>query len=101
GNPGFPAQATDIAVAGDWTGDGKSKVGIYRPTTGQWFLDTNNNGIIDSGDTAPFGYGGVAGDKPVVGDWTGTGKTCVGIFRQGFLWVLDTNCNNSFDANDA
>jgi hypothetical protein len=100
GNPGFPALATDIPVAGDWLGTGHASVGIYRPTTGQWFLDTNNNGIYDAGDTAPFGYGGIAGDKPVVGDWNGLGRTCVGIFRSGFFWILDANCNNSFDAAD-
>jgi hypothetical protein len=100
GNPGFPGLPSDIPVAGDWLGTGHASVGIYRPTTGQWFLDTNNNGIIDPGDTMPFNYGGIAGDKPVVGDWNGIGKTCVGIFRQGFLWILDQNCNNSFDAAD-
>jgi hypothetical protein len=100
GNPGAPAVPTDIVVAGDWLGTGHASVGIYRPTTGQWFLDTNNNGIYDAGDVAPFNYGGIAGDKPVVGDWSGLGRTCVGIFRQGFFWVLDANCNNTFDAAD-
>jgi hypothetical protein len=37
----------DIAVAGDWTGDGKTKIGIYRQSTGVWYLDANNNGIFD------------------------------------------------------
>jgi hypothetical protein len=87
----------DIPVAGDWTGDGKAKVGIYRSTTGQWFLDANNNGILDAGDFT-YGFGGVAGDTPVVGDWLGQSKACVGVFRQGFFWVLDLNCNGSFDS---
>jgi len=97
---GITPLATDIAVAGDWTGDGKGKIGIYRPTTGQWFLDANNNGIYDAGDFT-YAYGGIAGDKPVVGDWTGLGKACIGLFRQGFFWILDQNCNGSFDAPDA
>jgi hypothetical protein len=92
----YSALATDLAVAGDWTGDGHWKIGIYRPTSGQWFLDNNNNGILDPGDTIT-NFGGIAGDLPVVGDWAGLAKTCIGVFRQGFLWVLDLNCNGTFD----
>jgi N-acetylneuraminic acid mutarotase len=92
--------AGDYAVAGDWTGDGRTKVGIYRSSTGQWFLDANNNGVFDPGDFT-YGFGGVAGDLPMVGDWTGVGKTCIGVFRSGFLWVLDLNCNGTFDGTGA
>jgi hypothetical protein len=87
---------TDRGVAGDWVGDGKSRLGIYRPTTGQWFLDSNNNGVLDAGDTIT-NFGGIAGDLPVVGDWAGVGRSCIGVFRSGFLWVLDLNCNGTFD----
>jgi hypothetical protein len=62
-----------------------------------WFLDANNNGVYDAGDLT-YNFGGLAGDKPVVGDWAGLGKSCVGLFRAGFLWVLDLNCNGTFDA---
>jgi hypothetical protein len=81
---------------GDWTGDGKAKVGIYRSSTGQWLLDANNNGAYDAGDLT-FNFGGVTGDIPVAGDWSGLGKSCVGLFRGGFFWVLDLNCNGQFD----
>ncbi len=94
------AQASDMAVAGDWTGDGHSKIGIYRQATGQWFLDINNNGIFDGGDIV-YAFGGVAGDLPVVGDWAGLGKSCVGLFRSGFLWVLDANCSGAFEGSGA
>jgi hypothetical protein len=76
-------------------------VGIYRSFTGQWFLDANNNGMFDTGDFT-YGFGGVAGDLPVVGNWNnvqGTSgyKDCIGVFRSGFFWVLDLNCNGSYD----
>jgi hypothetical protein len=92
--------AGDIPVAGDWTGTGTSKIGIYRPSTGQWFLDTNGNGVFDAGDVVT-NYGGLAGDIPVTGDWTGSGTTKIGLFRAGFFWILDTNGNGTFDAGDA
>jgi hypothetical protein len=92
--------AGDVPVTGDWTGDGHAKIGIYRGSTGQWFLDANNNGTFDAGDLT-YSFGGVAGDVPFVGDWAGLGKSCVGVFRSGFLWVLDLNCNGKFDDTPA
>jgi hypothetical protein len=93
-------QTGDSPVVGDWTGDGKAKVGIYRPSLGQWYLDANNNGTFDAGDIT-YSFGGVTGDVPVMGDWMGIGKSCVGVFRSGFFWVLDLNCNGKFDGTDA
>lgn len=106
--------AGDIPVSGDWTGSGRTRIGIYRPSTGQWFLDANGNGIWDGGTGGDYlyGFGGVQpsgtpgnsnyvpGDVPVVGDWTGGGKSCIGVFRYGYYWVLDTDCNGSYSGND-
>ena len=97
---GITSLPTDIAVAGDWTGAGHWTPGVYRPTTGQWFLDLDGDGFF-SGSDPVFNFGGIAGDLPVVGDWVGNGRSCVGIFRQGFLWILDTNCNQQVDAADS
>ena len=100
-NPSLPGgpKPGDLAVTGDWNGNGKWGVGIYR--SGVWYIDTNKDGIWDAGDLgfpSGVGYGGIAGDVPVTGDWTGLGKSCIGVFRQGFLWLLDLNCNGVLDA---
>ncbi|HEX2229509.1 MAG TPA: hypothetical protein VHM64_20425 [Candidatus Binatia bacterium] len=65
-------QNGDIPVAGDWDGSGKTKIGIFRPSSGQWFLDKNGNGQLDSCgiDICINGFG-KPGDKPVVGKWLG------------------------------
>jgi hypothetical protein len=89
-------EAGDIPVTGDWTGTGHWKVGVYRPSTGTWWLDANGDGVFDAGDFA-YQFGGLAGDTPVVGDWTLVGKSCIGLFRQGFSWLLDLNCNGTYD----
>jgi hypothetical protein len=100
--PGFTGpggfQAGDVPVVGDWTGDGFAKVGIYRASSGNWFLDANNNGVFDAGDYT-YSYGGIAGDMPFVGDWLGVGKSCLGIYRtnNGSFWLLDLNCNGTFE----
>ena len=71
-------------MTGDWTGDGRMRVGVFR--NGIWTFDTNGNGVYDAVDTTAT-FGG-AGDKPVTGDWTGTGRTNIGVYRNGD-WSLD------------
>ena len=62
-------QAGDLPAAGDWNGDGKAKVGVFR--NGTWFLDYNGNGAWDgcSVDRCYFGSFGQQGDLPVAGKW--------------------------------
>jgi hypothetical protein len=77
-------QAGDIPVAGDWTGTGVKRAGVFR--NGTWILDTNGDGVLNAGDqVVAFGQ---AGDIPIVGDWTGSGKVKLGLFRSG-AFILD------------
>lgn len=77
----------------------KDKVGIFRPSTGQWYLDINGNGVLDDcslgGCISSFGQ---PQHLPVVGDWTGNGSTLLGVFDPGTrLWQLDGNGNDSWE----
>jgi serine-aspartate repeat-containing protein C/D/E len=72
-----------IPVTGDFDGDGKTEVGIYR--RGEWFIDVNGNGIWDEGDL--WAKLGTEADLPVTGDWDGDGKTDIGI--HGPEWPSD------------
>ena len=36
----------------------------------------------------------------MIGDWSGSGTSKIGIFRSGFFWVLDTNGDGTFDDGD-
>jgi hypothetical protein len=96
---GVGIQAGDVPVVGDWNGDGRTKVGLFRQGF-FWILDTNGNGVFEQSTDSSFAFGGVAGDVPIVGDWNGTGTSKVGVFRAGFLWILDTNGNHALDAGD-
>jgi len=88
----------DIPITGDWNGDGHTKVGIYRPSNGLFILDSNGNGVFDAGDAVyNLGVGTQAGDVPVVGDWNGDGRTKVGLFRDGYFWILDYNGNGVYE----
>jgi hypothetical protein len=87
----------DIPITGDWNGNGHTKVGVYRSSNGYFILDTNGDGVIDAGDAFfNLGVGMDPSDIPVVGDWNGTGTSKVGIFRAGFLWLLDYNGDQTY-----
>jgi hypothetical protein len=95
----------DRPVVGDWFGLGTDSIGVYRPSTGGWYLDTDANGIWDgcSVDECAFLFGqgipGHAGDLPVVGDWTGSGTVSIGFFQSGDgSWFLDSIPNRVWDS---
>jgi hypothetical protein len=89
----------ELAVVGDWNGGGQAGIGIFRPSTGEWFLDMNGNGQWDGcGVDRCFGPFGVDGDLPIVGDWNGTGQVGIAVFRPSTGdWLLDINGNGKFD----
>jgi ELWxxDGT repeat protein len=62
--------ATDTFIVGDWNGDGRTKIGVVRPTPGGgavFSLDTNGDGVFDAGDQV-FNFG-LATDHFLVGRW--------------------------------
>ena len=78
-------------VVGDWNGDGKSKIGVYRATDGTWRLDYFGNGSYKD-----YNNFGPTGSIPVIGDWNGDGKSKIGVFNNG-AWQLDYNGNGVWD----
>jgi hypothetical protein len=92
-------QSGDVPVAGDWTGGGTTQVGLFRPSTGQWFLDSDANAAWNgcAKDLCISSFG-VSGDLPVTGDWNATGRTKIGVFRPSTgEWFLDLNGNGKWD----
>jgi hypothetical protein len=65
-----PKLNTDTFIVGDWNGSGTDKIGVVRGLpdgTAVFSLDTNGNGIFDSGDSV-FHFG-LATDHFIVGKW--------------------------------
>ena len=85
----------DIAITGDWNGDGITEIGVYR--NGEWYLDRNGNGVLDDGDEI---LKGVVGDDylPVVGDFDGDGVDTIGYFANG-TWYLDVNSDHNLKSS--
>lgn len=86
--------AGDTPIVGDWNGNGRTKIGVFRG--GQWYFDINGNGTFDYPSPDVFTFFGIPGDTPVTGDWNGSGITRVGVFRNS-EWYLDVNGNNAWD----
>ena len=64
----------DTPIAGDWTGDGKADVGVFRrKRTGRFLLDVN--GAVKQARM----FAGT--DTPLVGDWDGNGVPDFGRHR--------------------
>lgn len=72
----------DIPVSGDWDGDGKSDIGVYRSGTqanpqGYFYYRPSSKPSVDF---VPYPWGS-PGDKPVIADFDGDGKTDAAVFR--------------------
>jgi hypothetical protein len=75
------------------------KIGVYRPSTGEWFLDLNSNGVLESCgiDHCVSSFSGPDG-VPVVGEWDGSGVSQLGMFLTDTgQWRLDKNANEVWD----
>lgn len=79
--------ATDVPIFGDFLGTTITNIGIYRPSTGGWALDTANNGSV--GKVVQFGGPGWI---PVTGDVDGDGTTDIGVYNpSNGVWGFTTD----------
>src|SRR3990172_4467423 len=92
---------TDTSVTAIFVGSGSSpadKIGVYRPSTGQWIIDRNGNGALDCGIAHCVSTFGSPDGIPVVGDWNGSGVTPLGLFLADTAdWRFDENPNQILD----
>ena len=78
----------------DFEGDGKTDVGIYRPTVGEWWINRSSTGTTFA---AQFGN---SSDRVVPADYTGDGKTDIAIWRPstGEWYVLRSEDSSFYSA---
>jgi hypothetical protein len=73
----FLVVQNSLATDGDFDGDGRSDVTIYRRSSHTWYVLLSSTNFT----TYATYVWGVAGDVPVRGDFDGDGKTDVAIYR--------------------
>jgi Tol biopolymer transport system component len=78
----FGGQPGDLPVTGNWDGDSRTDIGVFRNGTFHLALLKGAGGPTFVQELAPITFG-QAGDLPVGGDWDGDGKDDVGVFRPG------------------
>lgn len=80
----------DLAFVGDFDGDGIDTIGLFRPSTGMFYLkNSHSEGPAD----IEFAFGAV-GDIPIAGDWTDQdGIDSVAVYRPstGTFFIRYTN----------
>ncbi len=78
-------QPGDLPLIGKWTSGKIDLPAVYRPNNSTFYLKYSH----DSGFANTSFVFGNPGDKPIVGDFAGTGKSSVGIVRNGFWYFKD------------
>lgn len=72
--------ASDVPVVGDYEGDGRTDVAVWRPATGQWFVklsSLNAYSVLSWGASA---------DIPVPADYDGDGRTNLAVYEPSGTW---------------
>lgn len=58
----------DIPLTGDWSGNGQTSIGVYRPSNQEFYLKSNPTTTDNTLVTPAFPFGN-PGDIPVTGNW--------------------------------
>jgi hypothetical protein len=76
----------DLLAIGDYDGDGKSDLAVFRPSDGNWYI---NQSSVVVGNPLLVTHWGQNGDIPQPADYDGDRKTDIAVFRPlGGVWFI-------------
>jgi len=73
----------DVPVPGDFDGDRRADIGVWRPGSGMWFVLRSSENYRTSGFLLVQWGAGDSGDIPVPADYDGDSRTDIGVWRPG------------------
>lgn len=93
--------AGDRIVSGDFDGNAKTDIAIFRPSDGTWQIIPSN--VQNAVNTARLGFRwGMAGDIPQPADYDGDKRTDFAIFRPSTsTWFISNSNNGAYDTFSA
>lgn len=78
----------DVPAPGDFDGDGRTDVAVFRDPTGDWWIKRSSDG-----GTYSIHFG-LSGDKPIPADYDGDGVSDIAVWRPSdgtwYIWFMGT-----------
>lgn len=94
-----PGGSDFVPVIGDWFGQGKDTVGLYSLSNACFYLKHDNNAFSNPADLEfQFGPGHNQG-TPIVGHWSGSAQTTIGIYVSANAYFYLKNINAAGNAD--
>lgn len=102
GNPITFGLNTDRLVSGDFDGDLRSDIGIFRPSDGSWHYLRSTSTVGNApGAVSGFAWG-LSGDIPQPADYDGDRRTDFAVFRPSTgVWYINNSNNGAYDTFSA
>jgi len=88
----FGLVGDDIFTPGDYDGDGRTDIAVFRNSTGTFFVQRSSDNTVVS-----FRFG-LPGDEPVARDYDGDGRTDYAVVRRmgnQLFWFINNSSNGT------